>query len=489
MSINSLNNQHKEENFNERSINKNDEDEKEDSLSLSFKNSIKKKSSFKIGKQKDNTKGEKKKITLKETLRFVNSILEGNYFWFITANICILITSSIQAYIPRLCGNIVDSIAEKKEVSLNGHLGLFISLIVVTSIVSFFRGLIFEYLSEKIIFKLQFYFFTEVMFNKVQFFEENKSGELISRFTSDMSSIRAGLSDNIGSLIRNVVQFLISVSLIFYLDKELAAYLILIILPSVYIIIKMFKMMKSLNNDYNQAKAESVGILSENFLNIRVVKAFNAEIFEINKYSQKLYESFSIGKTKAFFFGLMLSFFNIIAFGLVLFSTYYGGMQVIKGRVSIGELSSFLLYATVLSISLTSMSGTIGALVTSKATLEGLFDLVEDKNSELLLDENIELKEKVTHSIKPSKPKMKNYKNHDISQEGDSIINEIKRKFVNSSSSLNEENNKIRICDDLNLTERSEIDDKADEFKEKNSEYRKNSSEEENKKYKKLRNI
>lgn len=319
-------------------------------------------------------------------IEFIKKILSGNYRLLAFANLCVLVTSSIQAYIPRICGKIIDSYTNTENTgSDSSYMSVFLVMIVVSTFFAFCRGFLFEYLSEKVIFKLKFYFFTELIYNKITFFEETKSGELISRLVSDILIIRNGLSENICMFIRNSIQLVISLILIFYLNYSLALYMILFILPSVYIIFKIALKMKTLTKDYNQAAAEGVGVITENFNNIKIIKAYNAESYEINKYAEKGYEAFNFGKRRAFIHAVMLAVINIIAFGLILFVLSFGGKQVSEGTVTIGELSSFFIYSTTLSVALMSLSATVGQLITAKSTLEKLLDLVEKNNSEMFV--------------------------------------------------------------------------------------------------------
>ena len=353
------------------------------------KNSFRK-NSFKSSKSKSSSFKSIKVMNMKTLLEFGVMILSGNFHWFLLANTCVLITASVQAYIPRICGNMIDAITNKDEELLNYHLLFTGFLVALTTVFSFMRGFLFDYVSEKVIFKLKFFFFSELIYNKISFFEKNKSGELISRFTTELEIIRNSLSDNICMMIRNIIQLLISIFLIFYLNSNLAIHIIVLIIPSVIIIIKISKNMKGKSKNYNQLTAESVGMLSENFLNMKIVKSYNAEPFEINKYAQKNYEAFNVGKTKAFQFGFLMSVINIIAFGLIIYVMYYGGKQVRNGDVSVGELSSFFIYSTTLSISMMTMSGLINSLVNSKSALEKLFDIIQQANSEVAIEEELQ---------------------------------------------------------------------------------------------------
>lgn len=321
-------------------------------------------------------KGSRSKVTL-----FIKDIFFHNILLISAANTCLFITASVQAYVPYLCGSILDSITSQSQDSLNYNAMFFIFLILVNALFAFFRGVTFEVLAERIIFYIKNYFYSRILYNDISFFERNKSGELISRFTSDITSLQSAISEGFCNIIRNLIQFIISLTLIFFISTSMSTILILLVAPGVLIIIKYAKYMKGVTKEYQDQLAESNSFISEAFLNVRITKAFSAEIYERNKFVAKSHQVFNLGRRRGYVYGLFLSLITIISFGLILFVLYYGGMKCVSGEITPGQLSSFILYTTTLSFSLFSISSSVSQIVTGRATLDKLLELVSYSNS------------------------------------------------------------------------------------------------------------
>lgn len=322
----------------------------------------------------------------------VNEMIFSNKLIFILSNLSALITSSIQIYMPKLLGNILDGTKQSSNEIIIHNLKISFVLVLIASVFAFIRAYFFEYLSEKVYFKVKQFTFNRLINHNLVFFENNKTGEITSRFLNEIECIKSSLSENLSMLIRNSVQLILGLVMIFYIDFYLTIKMIFIIIPSVYVIMKIGKSIKQNNDTYNNSIARSNSYLNEIFYNIKLMKSYNANNYELNRFGLINYEIFTLGKIKSFKYGVMISIINLIAFSIVFYILYYGALQVKNGEISLGELSSFFIYATTISVSLMTISSSSKQLINAKSAIEKIDQITSsdfsDENDEIEYSNN-----------------------------------------------------------------------------------------------------
>lgn len=107
---------------------------------------------------------------------------------------------------------------------------------VVASVFAFTRASAYNVLGEKVTLDLRNELFSKLVSKDIEFFDHNRSGELISRLTSDISVIQSGASDTISILLRNLIQFIGSLGLLWFISWKLTLLLIAVIPPFVILV-------------------------------------------------------------------------------------------------------------------------------------------------------------------------------------------------------------------------------------------------------------
>jgi len=120
-------------------------------------------------------------------------------------------------------------------------------------------------------------------------------------------------------------------------------------------------------------------LATEVFGNIRVVRSFSNENLESRNYSELLDKVYKTGRKKNFFYGIMLLITTIFANVLILIILYFGGKLVIDDELTIGDLTSFVLYTITLTIGFASISGILNQTISAIGICEHIFEIMDEE--------------------------------------------------------------------------------------------------------------
>ena len=263
---------------------------------------------------------------------------------------------------------------------------------------------------------LQDKLYKHVLHLPINFFNKTKSGELLSRFTSDINQI-TGLSNQ---LILTPINALLRLSVIlaycFYLSPWIALLILLIIGTLTILCMYLTKKTRPLQEDIYEKQAVIHGFLSEIFQGIRTVRSHAKEAEEISQHSQRHLDLNDTRlKSNLQIQGIysLWSFMQAIAAALMLAG---GSLMIIRGHMSLGELVVVQFFTAQLMNPIFNILSSISSTQAGLACLERYHDILSEEldnppdPSKKKLDESIEKIEieKLNFSYLPDKPTLEN---------------------------------------------------------------------------------
>ncbi|MHA1489483.1 MAG: ABC transporter ATP-binding protein [Promethearchaeota archaeon] len=221
--------------------------------------------------------------------------------------------------------------------------GLMITIQIIVGILFGIRIYINRWVGANVIYNLRNDLFATIQIMSFRWLDKNKTGELLSRTTSDVNNLKEFLGNNLQFFVRQIATFSFSFVVLFIINAELAIYVVLIS-PFLFSVLLIFrKKMRPVFRKSRETYAELTHRIQENVLGITVVKSFGRETHEIEKFTKendKYFEdSMKIIKLQATFDPIIYLIDNI-AFLIVIL---LGGMLVLGGNMSFGELFSFVM--------------------------------------------------------------------------------------------------------------------------------------------------
>jgi ATP-binding cassette subfamily B protein len=262
----------------------------------------------------------------------------------------IFLSISFNALFPLIVGNGIDAL----NAGVTSSKILFYSAMAVASALlgGFFLYLVRQHIivvSREVENDLRYDFFNHIANMPRSFFNDNSTGSIMALATNDINAIREFVGPGIMYTLQTFYRTLLTVSILFFINPYLAA-ISLCPLPLIsYIVYKVGRMTHSRSLKVKEAFSELTSKAQENLSGIRVVKSYVREDYEINEFRDISRDYFRknlrLARTQSFSFPMM---YLLTGVSLVLV-IYFGGIEIINGSLTIGKLSTFLIYLGLLT--------------------------------------------------------------------------------------------------------------------------------------------
>lgn len=293
--------------------------------------------------------------------------------------IFLLINAGAQVAIPYISGQFLDVVNKdnnsSNDLNLKGFFFIILTLLLAFS--NFGKSFCYSLMSERVSISMKKELFRALLENDISFYDNKKTGELLSRLGSDIATIKWAASGNFSVFVRNIVVCIGSFVLLFTISWKLTLYVVLVIpLFAGFTIFYSFYA-KRYSKLYQDIIADGSIIAEETFGNIRIVKSFSSEEKEIEHFESKMNSAYSIGFKKTLLESIFFSFILLIVNFAILVVLWYGGHLVLSNQLSNGQLASFIFYALFLASSSAAITSAITQLVTASGVCERLFELMD----------------------------------------------------------------------------------------------------------------
>jgi ABC-type multidrug transport system fused ATPase/permease subunit len=292
--------------------------------------------------------------------------------------IFLLISSAALMVYPQYIKLIIDEALKTKDmVKLNYAALLAVIIFIIQSITSSLRYYYFTMAGEKTVKRLRGNLFSKIISQEMPFFDFSKTGELLGRLSADTAVLQNALSVNISMLIRNLFQTIGGIILLFYTSTKLTIFILLLLPPLALLVAWFGKKVKSISRSTQDALAISSSIAEESLSGVRTVKAFAQEKWEIERYEKQLTSSFNLSLEKISVIAKFTGLVSSVGFFAIVFIVWFGGKLVITGEMSVGTLTSYILYVMTVAFS----AGLLGSLYSDFMSAFGaghrIFELLE----------------------------------------------------------------------------------------------------------------
>ena len=310
-------------------------------------------------------------------------------FFAIFLKIVSVIMSVIE---PFILGLAITELTSNLLAMANGVAGAGIntSYIVVILVIYLLRGLLYElgsYYSN--------YFMTNAVQSMIQdlrnemsekinripvsYFDKHQFGDLLGRFTSDVETVSNALQQSFLQIVNAVFTILFVMGMVLYLNLQLAIIVILSI-PVTY-----FGAKTILNRSQPYFKQQAAilgrmnGFVQENLTGFNVLKLFGREENSQERFEKITDELQQVGFKASFISGLMMPALHIVSDLTYLIVAVLGGLQVIAGRLTIGNMQAFVQYVWQVSQPIQNITQLAGQMQSAKSSLDRVFEVLDEQ--------------------------------------------------------------------------------------------------------------
>lgn len=295
------------------------------------------------------------------------------------ALVFLLISSSISMSIPFSIGKIMDA-ATKESNTLFGlpmeqfYLALG-TLLITGACANYGRIVILRIVGERIVTKLRSQLFKRTFIQNAEFFDANRVGDLISRLGSDTIIVGKSITQNVSDGLRSLVSATAGLTLMAYVSVKLTGVLALMFPPVALGAFFYGRAIRNLSRRIQKNLGTLTKIAEERLGNVRTSQAFAGEMQEVHRYNTQVRKIFTLGRKEAFISATFFSASGFMGNMTFLALLYVGGGMVRSGAISIGDLTSFLMYAGFAGSSLFGLSGFYSELMKGVGAASRLFEL------------------------------------------------------------------------------------------------------------------
>jgi ATP-binding cassette subfamily B protein len=263
--------------------------------------------------------------------------------------------------------------------ALNHGLKASLVVVVVLAAATFARAYLVTWLGERVVTDLRKQVYDRVIGLSPAFFEVTRTGELLSRLTSDTAVVQAVISASLSQALRNVLLLVGGLALLLVTNPKLTG-LVLVVVPLVIVpIIAIGRRVRRLSRA-TQDRIGTLGGHGEETLNaVRTVQAFAQEGRERRRFAALAEAVFAAAARHALARAALAGVVITLVFGAIVVVLWVGGLDVVAGRISGGELASFVFYAAVVASAAGALSEIMGDLQRAAGAAERLFELLDER--------------------------------------------------------------------------------------------------------------
>ena len=261
--------------------------------------------------------------------------------------------------------------------ALDRSLMLFLFVVVLTAAAMMVRSYLLNWLGERVVADIRQAVFERVLALDVAFFETTRTGEVISRLTSDTAILQVVVGSTLAMAIRTTLLIIGGVLMLAITSPGLTG-LVLAGLPIVIVPVWIFgRRVRRLSRASQDRVADVGAYVDEVIHGIRTVQAFCHEPIDSRRYGDQVEAAFDVAMSRSLSSAALSGIATLLTFGAIGVVLWVGGHRVLEGTLSGGELSAFLFYAIVVAGAVGSLSDLTGQLLRGAGASERLMELLE----------------------------------------------------------------------------------------------------------------
>jgi ATP-binding cassette, subfamily B, bacterial MsbA len=241
----------------------------------------------------------------------------------------------------------------------------------------FLQSYLLAYIGERIVLDLRTALYDHLQELSLDFYAVRRVGEIVSRLSSDVTQMRNMLTTNLTMLLTQTVSLVGSIVIVLTLNAHLTLF-ILALVPVLLAVAFVFgRRIEKVSTSVQDQLADSTVVAEEALQGIRIVKSFGREHYEARRYRSAMQRTFGVAlrlavNTSAF--GAMMAFLGFSAVAAIM---WYGGREVIAGRLTLAMISGFLIYGITIAASLGGLGGLYAQLRSALGGVRRVFELLD----------------------------------------------------------------------------------------------------------------
>lgn len=345
-------------------------------------------------------------------LQAVASIHWGRLFGYIKpyrkrltlAITCLFISSVLGLMVPLVAGLLIDAVSGQTvsgRSTVFGFVGEFYSnvlkrnppqfrggvlnwvaivmlgVFVLQALFNFTQSYLLSYVGERVMADLRVQTYVHIQRMSLRFFSDRHVGEITSRVTNDVTTIQNVVTVNIATFLQNLITFAGGLAFMVFLNGRLTL-LTMTVVPGMLLAGIFFgRRIRGISTEVQDRLANATAVLEETVAGVRVVQSFAREPHEISRFREAIEEAFKTSMRRTKLRATFLPIVSFLGFTAIVMVLWYGGQQVLSGRISPGDLGSFLIYSGTIAAALGTFTGLYSQLQEALGATQRVFSILD----------------------------------------------------------------------------------------------------------------
>ena len=231
----------------------------------------------------------------------------------------------------------------------------------------------------------------------VSFFDKHQFGDLLGRFTSDVETVSNALQQSFLQIVNAVLTIVLVMGMVLYLNFQLAIVVILSIPVTYFGARSILKRSQPYFKEQAAILGRMNGYVQENLTGFNVLKLYGREETSHKEFSNITDDLQRVGFKASFISGLMMPALHVVSDLTYLIVAVLGGLQVIAGRLTVGNMQAFVQYVWQVSQPIQNITQLAGQMQSAKSSLDRIFEILDE--TEEVEGEELEILEPLTGQV------------------------------------------------------------------------------------------
>ena len=294
---------------------------------------------------------------------------------------CLVVISLLSLAMPLAVQRLIDSVVVGQDLAQLNRIALVLTgIFVVRAAVSAAYTYLISWIGERVVADLRRDVYEHLMALSLSFFDSQRVGEIISRLTNDVQIIQNAATSNLVVLLQEIVTAVGVIAVMWVMDWRLTA-LMAVALPGVVLVTRiMGRRIRRITRTVQDTLAEASAVVEETVSGIRTVMSFAREEYEIDRFGHKVVTLFKAAMQRTRVYATLGPLISLLMYGSLALVLWFGGREVLAGRLTAGQLVAFLLYAAMLTGPLGGLASLYGQVQTALGAAERVFELLDTRS-------------------------------------------------------------------------------------------------------------
>jgi len=257
-------------------------------------------------------------------------------------------------------------------------ISLFVIVFVVQVVANALSIYWLQIVGQRIVANLRTLLWKHLLTLSIPFYDETKSGELVSRLNSDATTLQQLLSEQLVRLLTSLVSIIGAITILFFLDWQMTLVMVIAVPVTLLIIIPLVRKLHKISRETQKELAGLSGFFAEMLGEVRLVKSQATESYELDRGKTRIENLYGYGVKEGRIQALLLPIFNVTLTTMLILIIGFGAYRVATNHSTAGELVAFSLYLFQIMTPLVTMTEFITKLQKARGATERIIELLDE---------------------------------------------------------------------------------------------------------------